>query len=280
MIGTVLMLLVGLVVGGVPAAHADDCGAGGRCHVEGGYYLAELPEGWNGQDSVGLVVHFHGWANSAEVTMGFRPLVDGVTRRGAIFVPVEGRNGTWRQMGAGRADWGRDEHAFIHAVMADIRARWPIDGRLTLASGFSRGGSMAWNVACFAGDLFQAYLPIAGGFWHSTPGDCPTGPVTLRHIHGLADGVVAYDTVGIYNSMPVPDGFALLRRINGTEGAADARIETASFACEIWRAAANGHELHLCTHPGGHSIRAEWIGEAYQWLVDRQADGGQAAGAP
>ncbi len=165
------------------------CGANSRCEVPGGYYLAATPEGWNGKTPHPLVVYFHGWNGSPEGTFRNRGKVRGATSRGAIFVAPFAQTGYWRQMGKGRAEKGRDEAAYVRAVMDDIRRRWPIDETQTLASGFSRGGSMVWNVACYTGDLFRAYAPIAGGFWRSNPKTCPTGPVNLRHIHGLSDGV-------------------------------------------------------------------------------------------
>ena len=130
------------------------CGETSRCEVEGGYYLAAVPEDWDGQTPLPLVVYFHGWNGSPEGAFRNRAMVNGVTRRGAMFVAPYARNGYWRQIGEGRAEGGRDEKSFIHNVMADIHERWPIDDARTMASGFSRGASMVWNVACYAGDLF------------------------------------------------------------------------------------------------------------------------------
>ncbi|MEL6465207.1 MAG: hypothetical protein AAFQ58_09585 [Pseudomonadota bacterium] len=248
-----------------PAAMA--CSADSRCEVQGGYYLASAPDDWDGQTPLRLVVYFHGWNGSPEGTFRNRGMVRGATSRGALFVAPFAQTGYWRQMGAGRAERGRDEAAYMRAIMDDVRSRWPIDENQTLASGFSRGGSMVWNVACYTGDLFRAYAPIAGGFWRSNPDACPTGPVNMRHIHGLSDTVVAFDEVGVYNSMPIPEGFDLLRRINGTRGqgrnvpSGDDRL-----TCTRWDRSTSGRVLELCLHERGHSIPAEWVGEGLDWL--------------
>ncbi|MEL7131508.1 MAG: hypothetical protein AAGK77_03750 [Pseudomonadota bacterium] len=248
-----------------PAAMA--CSADSRCEVPGGYYLASTPDDWDGQTPLRLVVYFHGWNGSPEGTFRNRGMVRGATSRGALFVAPFAQTGYWRQMGAGRAERGRDEAAYMRAIMDDVRSRWPIDENQTLASGFSRGGSMVWNVACYTGDLFRAYAPIAGGFWRSNPDSCPTGPVNMRHIHGLSDTVVAFDEVGVYNSMPIPAGFDLLRRINGTRGqgrsvpSGDDRL-----TCTRWDRSTSGRVLELCLHERGHSIPAEWVGEGLDWL--------------
>ena len=171
-------------------------------------------------------------------------------------------------MGAGRAERGRDEAAYVRAVMQDIRRRWPIDEDQTLASGFSRGGSMVWNVACYTGDLFRAYAPIAGGFWRSNPQNCPTGPVNLRHIHGLSDKVVAFDEIGVYNSMPIPEGLDILAETNGTRDTKRS-VESGDkrLTCTRWDQSKSGRVLELCLHERGHSIPSEWVGQGLDWLA-------------
>ena len=250
-------------------AFAMACGGDSRCEVEAGYYLAAEPPGWDGETPLPVVVYFHGWNGSPEGTFRNRAMVNGVNSRGALFVAPFARTGYWRQIGEGRAEGGRDELAFIRSVMADIRARWPVDERYVMSSGFSRGASMSWNAACYAGDLFTAHAPIAGGFWGSTPPTCPTGPVTMRHIHGLSDSVVAYDEIGIYNSMPIPEGLAMLRGLNGADGQPDHayRVDHPKrpLTCERFDGA-TGHSIEICLHPRGHSIPAEWVAAGLDWL--------------
>lgn len=244
---------------------AERCGAGGPCEVEGGYYLAETPDDWDGVSPLPVVVFYHGWNASPEGMFRNRAMVEGVTRRGALFVSPWARTGYWRQIGEGRAESGRDELAYARAVMADVRRRWPVDERVVLASGFSRGASMVWNLACYAGDLFSGFAPIAGGFWHSQPEDCPSGPVRMRHIHGTADRVVSFDRVGIYNSRPIPEGLAFLRTHNGCTGAPELSHAGPRLSCETWSNCQAG-QVQLCLHDGGHSIPAEWVGDGLDWL--------------
>ncbi len=264
--GVVLVLLWLWATTGL--AVANSCGSGGRCEIESGYYLAAVPDDWDGKSKLALVVFYHGWNASPEGMFRNRAMVNGVIRRGAIFAAAYARTGYWRQIGEGRAEPGRDEHAYAHALMADIKRRWPIDDKRTLASGFSRGASMVWNIACYAGPLFHAYLPIAGGFWNSTPESCPTGPVNMRHIHGTKDGVVAYHEIGVYNSMPIPDGLAILRKANQCPAQSTAKIKpTRRLNCEVWSGCSSGRQLEICLHDGGHSLPAEWVGEGMDWLA-------------
>ena len=151
-----LAWLVCSVAATLTGASANDavCGKGGRCLVPGGYYLAAEPPDWDRKSPLGLVVYFHGWNASPEGTFRNGAMVRGVTRRGALFVAPFAETGYWRQIGKDRAEGGRDELAYVRAVMNDVRKRWPINERRTMASGFSRGASMVWNVACYAGQEF------------------------------------------------------------------------------------------------------------------------------
>ncbi|MEO0821043.1 MAG: PHB depolymerase family esterase [Pseudomonadota bacterium] len=269
----VLVFLCCLLAAAPALAEEAGCGAGGRCDVADGYYLAAPPADWDGASPLPLIVYFHGWNASPEATFRNRAMLSAAHQRGALFVAPWAQTGYWRQIGAGRAERGRDEAAYIRAVMADVTRRWPIDPARTLASGFSRGASMVWNVACYEGALFAGYLPIAGGFWNSTPEACPSAPVRLRHIHGTADRVVAWDRVGIYNSMAVPEGLSLLAseaRCSGPPApiaAPEADARRGRLLCRAHSGCEEGGAVEMCLHPGGHSIPAEWVAEGLDWLA-------------
>lgn len=268
MLRNVCLLVALLVVLGNTPGTADTCGSGGRCAVENGYYLAELPAAWDGKRPLPLVVFFHGWNASPEDMIRNRALVNSVTRRNAIFVAPYAERGAWRQAGEGRAQSGRDELAYVKGVVEDVKRRWPVDSKHMLAAGFSLGGSMTWNVACFEGRLFTAYLPIAGGFWHSVPDTCPSGPVNLRHIHGLKDGVVEYDWVGPYGSMPIMDALELARHVDGCSAKGkEMSPPSKGLDCTHWDGCSSGRGVEICLHPGGHSINGEWLGEGLDWMM-------------
>ena len=66
--------------------------------------------------------------------------------------------------------------------MNDVSSRWPIDRERVLVTGFSSGGSMAWLVACYMGEEFAAYVPVAGALRRPVPSQtCPGGPVAMLH---------------------------------------------------------------------------------------------------
>ena len=83
------------------------CGKDSRCEVRDGYYLASAPADWDGETPLPVVVYFHGWGGTPEGTFRNKAMVNGVNRRGALFVVPFARSGYWRQIGEGRAERGR-----------------------------------------------------------------------------------------------------------------------------------------------------------------------------
>src|SRR5271166_323050 len=174
---------VPLSMGDARDVHA--CGADLPCLVQGGAYLVRPPAGWDGRSALPTVVFFHGWMQSASDVMRDESMARVTSDLGVLLVAPDGAGHTWSFPGS--PGHYRDEFAFIRAVLDDVEARFPIDTRRLWASGFSQGGSMVWYAARFLGDRFAAFVPVAGDFWEPPPPTCPSGPASLRHIHGLAD---------------------------------------------------------------------------------------------
>jgi polyhydroxybutyrate depolymerase len=255
-------------------SHAMACDARTPCTVDGGEYFVSLPNGWNGRDPAPLVVFFHGYSGSAEDVMSDEPLRRSLSHAGAILVAPQGavdQRGVHTWSLPGRPKLPRDDFAFVADVMKDVRKRWPIDARRTLASGFSVGGSMVWYIACTTPETFAGYAPVAGAFWAPEPESCK-GPVSLRHVHGRADNTVpmAGRTLrgGAMRQGDVMKNFGVLKKEDACP-AAPARTDTnGALTCQTWPAAScgAGRELVLCLHPGEHEIEANWVLDGVHWL--------------
>jgi polyhydroxybutyrate depolymerase len=255
---------------------SDDCGADAPCAVEGGVYLVRPPEHWDRHTLLPALVFFHGWRQSAADVMRDEALARVTSDLGVLLIAPDGVDRSWSFPGS--PERHRDEFAFIKAVLVDAESRFPIDRRRLWASGFSQGASMVWYVACFMGERFAAFIPIAGDFWRPQPSDCPSGPASIRHIHGLADetfpieGRVVRDD---FRQGNLWQGWALWRQIDGCLSPPD-RVETAAdLTCRIWPAGscASGRELALCLHSGGHVFKAEWLEDAYRWVIELHSSG-------
>ena len=264
-----------LAIFAAPASgQAFACGAETACVVEGGEYFVRLPDGWNGKSPLGAVVFFHGYSSSAEDVMAFEGLSRGLADAGVMLVAPQGSKDargtrTWAFPGGSTLE--RDDFAYVGRVLDDVERRWPVDRKRLLASGFSVGGSMVWFIACRMPERFAAFAPVAGAFWAPEPDDCPGGPVSLRHTHGLADKTVPMAGRPLRNGRRQGDvlrGMALWRRIDGCPEE-PARVESSGgLVCRTWPAAycSSHRELVLCLHQGEHEIDPKWVLDGVRWL--------------
>ena len=87
-------------------------------------------------------------------------------------------------------------------------------------------------------------------------------------IRDSSDTVVAFDEVGVFNSMPIPEGMEILGRTNGTRDVAHTvNSGDRRLTCTRWDQSTSGRVLELCLHDRGHSIPAEWVGQGLDWLA-------------
>lgn len=250
-------------------ACADDptrCSAdlSGCYEVEGGRYLVSEPAGWDGESPLPMLVYFHPYNGTDSSARGRSWLSGELEARGILGVFPNGINETWAHQGS--PSRARDEIAFLDAVLADVESRWPLSSRM--ASGFSQGGSMAWDAACYRGSRFDAVFPLSGAFWDPLPETCTDGPVNLRHTHGLSDGTVPMEGRPIGNSQQgdVLDGIAVWRAVNGCEEDPDTTEVVGVSTCQVWSSCTSGRQLMLCLHDGGHEIPAGWFEESLDWV--------------
>lgn len=264
----IALLVLAAVLAQAGAAVA--CDERAPCVVETGDYLVRPPAGWDGASALAVVVHFHGYRSSARDVMDDGELAREISAAGALLAAPGGLNGSWSIPGA--LSNGRDDLAFVRSVIADVQRRFPVDRSRLLASGFSAGGFMVWALACNAGGLFAAYASVAGAFLDPIPADCPSGPVSLRHIHGLGDTAVPMEgrkiAGGRVKQSDVEASVARLRAIDGCPEAPAVLLRDGELACRVWPAAAcaSGKEVQLCLHDGGHTADAGWIAGSLRWL--------------
>lgn len=238
------------------------------CQVADGRYLAVVPDSWDGSSPLPTTVFFHGYGSSARAVLRNQTLREAMASRGILLIAPDGRNKTWAHQGS--PSRARDEIAFMDAVLADVKNRWPVDESHLYAMGFSQGGSMAWDLACQRGQDYTAFMPIAGAFWKPLPGDCPGGPANLRHVHGTSDTVVPMKGRAIrkvFQQGDVLEGLALWREVNGCTTQPDRREQQAMLQCDSWDSCDSAKALQLCLHDGGHAMPPGWVQRALDWAA-------------
>ena len=155
-------------------------------------YRLYLPPELSLTSPVPLVVMLHGGfgsASQAEQAYGWNSQAD---QGGFVVAYPDGLGRAWSVGGGCCGESGRDgidDVEFVAAVVANVGSRLPIDPDRIYATGMSNGGMMAYRLACDS-TVFAAIAPVAA----TMMGTCPAPePLSLLHIHGLADENVPYN---------------------------------------------------------------------------------------
>ena len=255
-------------------ALAQTCGGeDSPCETPLGTYHTGLPDKVQGAP---ILLFLHGYGSSGKGAAKPGGMYKAMRDRGyAVVAP----NGQFIDIQPNDRDWGvrdgyhypRDDVAFIAEVLDDAAARFGLDRTRVLATGFSRGGSMIWDLACRAPDTAQAYAAVSGAFWEPLPALC-FGPVHLHHTHGYADRVVPLEgREAVFFDYPfvmgdVMKSFRQLRDTNGCEERADANDTDGPYWVKQWTDCDTGGSLTLMLAPGGHGIPKGWTATVLDWF--------------
>ncbi len=229
-----------------------------------GRYVIVMPGSERSETPYPTLFYYHGYGQSADLVLKNNALLKLASARGVMLVIPDGLNRSWSNVGA--PSERRDEIAFTKDILKDVQSRHDLDKSRLWASGFSQGGSMAWDVACYMGEEFSAFFPIAGSFWRPHPVTCEN-PVNIRHIHGLSDRVVPMTGRPIgtrWHQGDVKTGVRIWQETNRCTANSET-VSLADMSCEIWRGCATGKELELCLHNGGHNIKIKWLAQGMDW---------------
>jgi len=264
---TVALSLTMSLAGGMASAA---CGSEeGACTLPGGSYEITLPEAQDGPVPAVMFLHGHGGSGAGILKM--RGMVDSLTDRGyAVIAP----NGARRPNGP--RSWsflarfeGRDDFAFLPAVLQDAAQRFDVDAEASVLAGFSSGAFMVNYLACADPDAFAAYLPVSGGFWRPQPESC-TGPVRIYHSHGWSDGVVPLEGRilggGRYIQGDIWAGLELWRDTLACDThAPDKTWQQGDLSLRNWSCGA-GAEITFELFPGGHMVPQGWADRVIDWV--------------
>lgn len=243
------------------------------CELPTGIYHVAVPTDWDGQSRLRLFLYLHGW-RQAGTDATTDPNIAGVANRlGFLLVAPDGAQGPhgtgWGHVGS--PEKVRDDLSFLLAVLADAERRWPIDMEAVVAGGFSQGGSMVWDLACYEAPYFTAFIPFAGGFWQPMPDACTSGPVALRHTHGLNDPMVPMTGRAIMNGQfrqgDILEGLLRWRAEDRCDAEPDKVDDEGDLTCSRWTQCEAVGEVALCLHDGEHSMEGPWLDASLRWAL-------------
>jgi polyhydroxybutyrate depolymerase len=255
-----------MAASGVVPVAAAPCEATSPCVVADGRYVAALPATWDGHARMPLLLFLHGYTGTGEAVLADQAVAPVAKAAGFLLVAPDGAGGSWAHVGS--PSQARDDIAFLKAVLANVRRRWPVDPRLVVAGGFSQGASMVWDLACYDAGDFTAFLTFSGGFWQKLPHGCTSGRVNLRHVHGTADPtfpMAGRTILQKYRQGDILQGLAIWRTTDRCTDHPDQRRQTDGLDCAIWSRCASGAQLQFCRFPGGHEMQGRWLADGLAW---------------
>ena len=251
--------------------HAAECGSAETpCTVEGGSYHMATPDVTTPK---GVVMYLHGGGGRGRglLTSG---LAKEALARGYVFVAPNGEHpeNRWTRDWSVKAkgtSHNRDDKLFLIDVLADARARTGVETDTVILAGFSRGGSMVWDIACYTPDFATAYAPLAGALWDDLPDSC-AAPVRLFHTHGWNDRTVPLEGRSFGGGAVVQgDVWAALKILRETNGCDARQPERNSYDGDLWfrhwTDCAAG-EIQLMLHKGGHGAPKGWSARMMDWF--------------
>jgi len=263
-----LMLTFFCLISAVSAQ--PSCGdADTPCRIESGSYHLIFPE----RDPVGIVMHLHGGGATGKAMLN-SDLARASVARGYVFVAPNGEHpeARWTKDWSVRADntkHDRDDAVFLQDVIADVRGKYQLADAPFVLAGFSRGGSMVWDMACRLPDFADAYAPVAGAFWESLPESC-AGPVYLFHAHGWTDRTVPLEGRSFRDGTVVQgDVWASFKVLRETNRCSNRQPETNSFVGEFWLrhwTDCEAGQIDLLLHKGGHGAPVGWADTILDWF--------------
>jgi polyhydroxybutyrate depolymerase len=148
-----------------------------------------VPPSYQGNESVPLVLNFHGLNSNAPQQENLTGMSAKADQEGFIVAYPDGLNGQWN---TGPTPNGQADQQFIRDLITALESQYNIDPRRIYATGISNGGGMANRLGCDMADQMAAIAPDAGAynFWQ----DCnPSRPVPVLAFHGLADNIIPYE---------------------------------------------------------------------------------------
>jgi len=260
----ILLVLLLLAAPTFAQTEAPLCGPDAACEVGDGSYHLVVPEGWDGVAPLPAMIFYHGHRGSGAQIFRSAGLNDSFADNGYLLIAPNGpmRPGETYRSNPARMDSARDEVAFTLAILDDVADQLPLDQTRVYASGFSAGGSMAWLLACEAGDRLAGMVAVAGALRRPNPTDCAgLEGLPVMQVHGFADGQVPLEGRGIrdWHQGSVWDALERARDRNGCRSNPDEITIDDRFRIRDWDdSCAAGGRVRFVMHDGGHGLPRGW----------------------
>jgi polyhydroxybutyrate depolymerase len=253
-------------------------------------YRIHVPTGHDG-GPMPLVLSMHGLSIDGPVQQLFDAMDAVADEHGFAVVYPSSDSGSWNA-GACCNPEGPDDVAFMRLLIDEVRRQVCVDPKRIYATGMSNGALMSQRLACEAADLFAAVAPVSGPLVLPEAQCNPVRPISVMAVYGTNDTLVGLEDSGYLPVVSTPGAVipsgrestsAWARRLQcanspaaptpksawptspisgglvpGSGGWIPDEFARNSFPltpganCEWYAGCADGAEVGLCTHDGGH----------------------------
>lgn len=246
---------------------AQDCGPSAACEIRDGSYHLRLPTG-DGPHPV--LIWFHGHrGNGATIHRDGGLQRDFLEAGYALLAPNGFQSNNGVRSYPARDGAPRDDVAFTLAALEDAQTRGSLDMGRIFAGGFSAGGSMAWLLACKAGDRLAGMVSVAGALRRPNTTDCSgLVGIPIMQVHGFSDGQVPFEGRRIrdWHQGSLWDALEQARKANGCRSNPDTIAADEDFRTRVWDLSCTGAPVRLDLHDGGHGLPKGWTARARRFL--------------
>ena len=163
-------------------------------------YGLKVPEGYDGQAPIPLVVLLHGYSSNGSTQNAYFRLGAQADRGGFLLAYPNGTrdpmgNRFWNATDACCNFYGGsvDDVAYLDAVLDEISGRYPVDSGRVFLVGHSNGAFMAHRYACDRSGRVAAIVTLAGMQWQDPTRCGASSPVSVLHVHGREDDTIRYE---------------------------------------------------------------------------------------
>ena len=254
-------------------AMATDCGPEAPCEIDGGSYYLRVPDGagphpvliwFHGHRGSGASIHRSGGLQQAFFDNGY-----------ALLAP----NGVMSSSGVrsfpARDGAPRDDVAFSFAALDDAARLAVLDRDRLIAGGFSAGGSMAWLLACEAGNRLRGMVSVSGALRQPNSTDCAAlDGLPIMQVHGFMDGQVPFEGRAIrdWHQGSVWESLARARKANQCRSNPDSITIEETYRVRVWDQSCGQAAVRMDMHDGGHGLPPGWALRAWEFFEGADDD--------
>lgn len=166
-----------------------------------------LPQSSQDENPPGLLIDLHGYSGDSLSQSQYTFLKEAAYKRGVIYAAPDGLideqgNHFWNAYSA-CCNFNKnpvDDAKYLNGIVEEISNKVAVDPKKIYFFGHSNGHFMTYKFACDKSEVVAAIAGLAGAMDISGQNCSPASPVSVLHIHGTADQVIAFDGGSIFGN--------------------------------------------------------------------------------